>query len=169
MPPEYDDVEIFVEQEDETWCAPAVIQMILKKAEIEVSQAKIAAFNYKGRLLADENGANFEVVKKFMKTYFSKVRVYNKTDYAKLIRSRAKDLEVITCIESHEEDGNGGLVFESHYVRIGGVDSHGIDLFDPSYGFRPDGNNHLYTLSKKDFKTVWEKWALVIDLKSRIV
>jgi ABC-type bacteriocin/lantibiotic exporter with double-glycine peptidase domain len=149
----------FRKTEQPEWCGPAVIQMILSVADIEIEQKQIAK-----NVLIPWWGTPQQIMLAYLSVFFKIVNYKINAKY-KDISYHLKKENIIVVNWWDEDDG--------HYSIVDSYQNKEITLIDPSRG--------KWNLTGKDFNTKWydtidmnnrayiDGWMLWVDIKSKIL
>lgn len=138
-------------QEDDGWCGPAALQMLLLRAGINKTQKEIADDVY------DPNwGSSYESMAKYLHFQFWRHGTEAGATTEHVYSLLKRGYGVIANIMYHDETGAGG-----HYVLIDSYDptTETYTIFDPSNGDNLRGQRGIYTVSRKDFEKDWYDFA----------
>lgn len=142
-------------QEQDGWCGPAALQMLLLNENIRISQEQIAKATFDPTW-----GTPHENIYSFAKKYFAGVNVYTKTTLENLEKKLKNDMLVLVNMVTDSDDIESG-----HYVDIQNIDlaRKTMTIFDPD---SQDGG--ILELNTDNFQAQWFDYATEHDLKNKI-
>lgn len=142
-------------QEEDGWCGPAALQMLLLNENINLTQEQIADKTYDPTW-----GTPHENLYSFAKKYFSVVNVYTNISLEDLNQKIIDGMLVMVNMITDVNDSESG-----HYVSVQNIDlkKQLITIFDP------DGiDGGILDLKTNVFLDQWYDYATEHDLKYKI-
>ncbi len=126
----------FRKQENDYYCGPAVVQMILAGNGLEIAQQEIAS-----AMKTDKHGTPIKEIERFLKTQGFETKRTNNASWEDIEDSLGEGETIIVGYLEPEEE-------KAHYAIIASMTEHQLFLLDPWHGAEQ-------SLSRDDFEHRW--------------